>query len=308
MLEEITGVITSSRNINTKKRSSIITTNRIKTAVTTALVAAFVVMGFTAKATVINVDPLNPQGWFADDNRLDGTSAITPLYTRGAPGSLQMTITNSTDKATQALYWNANTGNPFGVVTTLGNLNAFSFEFYKSGLSTIAGIQAPALRLYFLNDTNNNGIRDAGESWGSLVWERPYNEDGNTPTDQWLSADLTIDKLWMRNSTSGQNLDVAGGFLTLQQWLDPNVTKPNGALSLTSSTKIFGMETSIGSGIPGFESVGVDNIGMGYHDGNYNQYDFTDAVPEPTTYASVMVGFGLLGAYFVKRRKAVRSS
>lgn len=275
-----------------------------------ALLAAFSCCTLTAHAviTTVIVTPGSMQGWTSTDNRGGGTANVTNAHPYSVNGSLQMTLSGpSTDKANKVKLWDATNaaGNGFGAVTTFGNLQQYTFSWLRDSDSTVAGHFAPAARMYFANDTNNNGTIDIGDQRGSLVYEWAYNSGGAAPTDSWITTDVTEANLWMRTTV---NLDIAGGWLTVAEWMDPNVAKPVGAFAINADTWLYGLEFSLGSGWAGTADMAVDKAALsftsdGAQDGKViTNFEFLGppVVPEPTSVAMII---GTLSLGLMRRRR-----
>ncbi|MEP6823084.1 MAG: PEP-CTERM sorting domain-containing protein [Chthoniobacterales bacterium] len=258
---------------------------------------AFSTASLCAQSTVY-VTPTNMQGWSNNDTTVGSVSAITPVFPRSGNGSAQLTTT-PTGKSSFELYWNPIGTNPFGTNTTIASLSTLSMDIFRSSAtdslpSAAPDYAAPALRFFF-----NDGQGHAG----SLVYEFVYNGSGSgtpvVPNDTWLNVDYLSSKLWM--NTGGTNYDVAGGFLTLQQWTDPSVAKIAGTYTLDpNTTYVTGVQFSYGSSAGAFEGA-VDNVRVGFAGGNDNLYNF-EVVPEPSTFALGFLGLAGLAASWRLRR------
>ena len=96
------------------------------------------------------------------------------------------------------------------------------------------------------------------------------------------------------NTGSGGN----NGFQPLSTWVGGFVPQFNGpGVALNSSTPIYGVEVSMGSGLPNNFEAYVDDLRIGFAGGA--SYTANIAVPEPTT----LTVLGAASAMGLRRRR-----
>lgn len=217
------------------------------------------------------------------------SAAITTTNPRNGDGSVQMSLTDGSGKADFAYNWGFVGGR------TLGNLDALSYDWFRSSGGTAGSHLQPAMRLVY--DTDGNSITTGDQ--GYLIWEQTYN-GGGMVLDSWTSSNILGGNFWQRQFSPGntvENFDT-----TLDEWMNgPRPGSP--ADQLSANTAILGIEFGIGSGWNGTFNGFVDNVTFGFS-GDSTTFNFETAnaadVPEPAS--ALLVGLGLLGFAAVRRR------
>lgn len=258
-------------------------------------------------AHAAEVTPGNLQGWKSANLAGGGTAVINGTYTppgAGQNGSLQLKTPANSGKADFA-YSLA------GKNVTLADIanGAISFDYYRSSTSTVAGHFLPALRFSFTNAEGKSGL---------LIWEGVYNSVGTVTTDSWQTATLTGDYFYQRTANyigsfpTGGTTDAQVYDKSLASYLDGSVyTGSTGrkTYALGAGTVINGLEIGIGSGWGGAFDGAVDNVSIdlgtkGQISANF-QVKAAAAVPEPATWAMMVLGFGVMGIA-LRRKTALR--
>ena len=228
-----------------------------------------------------NPGPTNASGpgagfdtWFANNVRGGASAGITTAYPDNGNGSIQFAAPTGA-KADFEYYFSA------GKSFLLSDLNAFSYDLYRSSSSTASARYEPALRLYVSDGTNS----------GYLVYEGTYNGQQVAPVNTVASLDVFSSKFWGTGSLPGafSNYD-----RTLADWA-----------GLLPSLKVNALSTGVGSGWDGTFVGGVDNIVYGTTQNGTTAFNFevagANAIPEPASIIALAVG--LLGLGAVRRRR-----
>ncbi len=201
-----------------------------------------------------------------------------------------------------------------GVFTDLGDAASvlssieLSFNYYKATVDGGNIYAAPSLRLIVSSSSGT------GDNYGELVYEPYWNQPGGgapaAPADAWQSVTI--------NSSSGSGADASGGWWwtggfeiangaggpplrSLSEW----VTAFQSADATDFATaQIAGF--SFGVGTYNLDQLGyVDGLDISISDGLNASYQFSaSAVPEPSTYATLLGGAVLLWTGL--RRRAAR--
>lgn len=224
----------------------------------------------------------------------DATVGITTNYARNGNGSAYFTTTDANaDGAAKAdLQLN------FAAPVLLSSLSSVSYDWYRDASSTTGGNFAPALRF---DITKDNAFA------GSLVFENYYQGEISAVTNTWtrLSANLNSGDIWATNSRLGPTAANAnGGEKTFQQWIDDNAG---------STLRVTGLSIGMGSGWNGTFAGAVDNVAYSFTGGPSANYNFevveaAAAVPEPATWAMMLIGFGGIGAAMRRRKRKVTTN
>jgi hypothetical protein len=227
--------------------------------------------------------------WYQDNVGAGTTVGITTDYARNGNGSGYFDQTQAqTGKADLQYYFS-------GAPIALSDLTSYSFDYLRDSSSTTTSWFTPVFRLNIAKD---------GVFAGTLIWEAAYNL-GTIPavTDTWLTGagDLNTGNFWTNNALLGPTNAGAGGTKTLQSWINDNSG---------SNLSVYGIQTGIGSGWDGTFTGAVDNIDVqfGQAGGFASNFEVAadNAVPEPATWALMLLGFGFVGAAMRKSRRSTR--
>jgi hypothetical protein len=270
------------------------------------LIASVAAALLPVAAQAAEITPSNLQGWKAANVSGGASATITGTYTppgAGQNGSLRFNAPISNSKADYVYSLS-------GQGVTLADIanSAISFDYYRSSTSTVAAHFLPALRFSFTNAEGKGGY---------LIWEGVYNGVGALSTNSWQTATLTGDFFYQRTAnyffgvqtgtTDAQVYDK-----TLADYLDGSIYTGSGGkktYALGAGTVINSLEIGVGSGWGGSFDGAVDNVSIdlgskGQISANF-QLKASPAVPEPATWAMMMLGFGMVG-YSLRRKTAMR--
>ncbi|KQS01927.1 hypothetical protein ASG11_13990 [Sphingomonas sp. Leaf357] len=241
----------------------------------------------------------------AGANRASGTTALNSWYQANVgAGSTVGITTDYARSGNGSAYFNSTQGDPgkgdlvylFGnagaiAPVALSTLTSVSFDFYRAGTSTTDANFSPVLRFDMLKD---------GVFAGSLVFENVYQQQTAAPVDSWttLTANLNTGIWWATNASLGPTFAAAnGGQKTLAQWMTDNAN---------ANLTVYGLEIGIGSGWNNQFYGAVDNVNVNFSGGRAVNSNFevaAGAVPEPATWAMMLVGFGGIGLGMRRSKK-----
>lgn len=234
-----------------------------------ALVGALCVAS-TAGASEVVVRPSNPQGWSnpaSENGNGTGFSAITTASARSGNGSLEL----HGDRTRWVLGDLYDDGSNLGLFSDFTDL---AFEYSVDPSSTNAccdPMYSPALRLVVWD----------GDVRNDFVWEQAYQVGGYGaagPKGTWNTTNSS--GTFFKNGTS--ELDQR----TLATW----------AGSLSANAYVGAVYIGVGSGIGAGYLAYADNVTA-----NGTTYNF-EGVPEPATWAMMIMGFGVVGSVARRRR------
>ena len=253
-----------------------------------ALIAAASLLACSTSALAVTVTTLDgSQGFVAPAGELGGTGAvsITANTALDADGSLQLSgnrtrVLNGNNYAPTTNYGLAN-----DLVSLTGD--------YLVTTSSLDGIQSPAFRVYIQN----------GAQRSELIYEAANNGGYTLGT----AAHVTADSLFYQFVTgAGATLVSPGGNYVLKTLADFGDT-----YSANAFVSAFGVGNG---GCPGAStncatfSALADNLAFTTGAGGTTRVNFaasvSGAVPEPATWAMMLVGFGGMGVAMRRSRKA----
>lgn len=205
---------------------------------------------------------------------------ITTDYARSGNGSAYFSTVDGNSKASLEYF--------FEGPLALSDFDGASYDWYRDSASTNIGIQAPSLRLYVLD----------GFTGGTLIFE-PYYQGppADVATDSWQTSFLDFSStVWARPSFGAPataSCDPDACFDTLANYAAKH-----------PDLLVTGFSTGVGSGWNGAFKGAVDNItfSFGGQESTFNFEVDAATVPEPATWAMMLMGFGGLGAMLRRRR------
>lgn len=246
---------------------------KFKLVTVTAIAAAALAAG-AAHANTVTVLPggawTNPAG----ENSGGGSSAITGTNAHSGNGSIEL-FGDRTRFVLGDLYSPASN---LGLLSDFTDL-AFDWQIAADSISALDPDYSPALRITFWS----GGVKD------EFVWEAAYNGLYGAATDPGVWYSTSSSSTFYKRSL-GNELDER----TISSWL--STVSPDAYVSAI----YIGVGSSAGSKYHAF----ADNVVA-----NGTTYNFEIAgkgVPEPSTWALMILGFGAVGAAVRgQRRRAV---
>jgi hypothetical protein len=239
-----------------------------------ALVGAVSMMSAgTAYAAEVVVTPASTS-WKSESGN-SGTAKITGVQARSGNGSLELT-------GDRTRFYTGGTNFLAPAIASLKDATSLTFDWRLAGDSVplLNPDYTPALRL----------IIKSGISTKELIWEGAYNGvyGATTVPDQWYSS--TAQGLFYLTGT-----DVNSG-KTIADWA-----------SSMSTWSVIGISVGQGSSAGAGYHAFVDNVTFSTKSGSttYNFETPASAVPEPATWAMMILGLGMTG-YAMRRRGKVR--
>ena len=259
----------------------------------TMILAAAAALAFAVPASadtntvVTNINSPSPlpagTNWSTIPDENTGTAQITATAPRSGNGSIELTG-DRTRVQTGYQYGNAAAGT--SNMGSLDDVQSLTYDWQVAGDSTRQDY-TPALRLLVQDGTTRS----------ELIWEGVYQpalangSGGATFTaDQWYSTDANA-LFWQFVAGSGAN--ETGGHLQL-------MTVADWAASTFFSSNAFvsGISVGAGSGATAGYHAFADNVAFSTTQGT-TTYNFelaaTGAVPEASTWAMMLIGFGAVG-------------
>lgn len=232
-----------------------------------------------ATVTVTDVSGLpsaTQWGTLPGENTNGGTAAITTSAPRNGNGSLEM----SGDRTrTQLGIQYAPFRTDLGALADVQSL-VFDWMIAPGSTNPYNSDYTPALRLLI----QNGAVRQ------ELIWEGAYNNVYGPQTNPgtWYS------------SSSSDLFYITGGSVNEGQTIAQWAAQLGGA-------RVSGISVGVGSGATTGYRAFADNVALTTVNGvtNYN-FEVAAAVPEPSTWAVLILGFGVVGGAMRARRTSTR--
>ena len=218
-----------------------------------------------------------------DELRNGATAAITATAPRNGNGSLELTG-DRTRFAAGNIYPSAASVS----LADLSTVTGLTFDWrIAAGSTTNYNVDyTPALRLHIF-DTGANVRKE-------LIWEGAYNNTyGNTARDTWYTSSV-LDKFYITGGSENAGMTIA-------QW----------ASTLDTGSFVSGISVGSGGGAGLGYNVFADNVTFSTTSGsttfNFETAAIAGAVPEPSTWAFMLFGFGAVGVAMRKRKGGQRA-
>jgi hypothetical protein len=245
--------------------------NRISIGIAAAAAAAFFASAAAASAVVVT--PGASQGWTSPvgENSLGASAAITSTSAHDGNGSLEL----SGDRTRFVLGDLYSPASNLGLLSSYADLG-FSYRIDPTSTNTISPGYSPALRITYWDQ----GVQ------GEFIFEQAYQPGAygaEAPIGDWnvTAADATFYKKGGSENTE----------MTLADWI-----------ATTSSTAyVSAIYVGNGSGEGDGYHAYVDDIRAG---GDVFNFEVGGGVPEPASWAMMIVGLGGVGAIVRRRQKA----
>jgi hypothetical protein len=175
-----------------------------------------------------------------------------------------------------------------GLSLSLDSIQSLTADYLVLNGGSAGGIQSPAFRVY----VNDRGVIS------ELIWEASYNGGNNLGSADSVAA---TDLFWRYTPGCGY---VGTGGCASGSYVMNTLTGWAGSPLFSDTAMIIGIGVGQGGGAgDGFHAY-ADNLTLNTLSGSttYN-FQSAPAVPEPRTWATMLLGFGAIGGAMRRRRK-----
>lgn len=255
----------------------------------TALVASPAMADNNVTVTSLVTPPVpatNQWGVLPGENSADATAELSTTNVSDTDGSLH--ISGNRTRVQTGVQYDLDPSGPLYPTNTgiaVGSLVSLTADYIVNNGGT-GGIQSPAFRIL---------IQD-GAQRSELIWEAAYNGgytvgsmDSLTATDIFWQS---INGVAVPGTTFGYTMHTLADWATIGGY--------------SSNAFVSGLSVGAGGGAGLTFDANVDNIALTtINPANTSRYNFA-AVPEPATWAMMLLGFGGIGASMRRQRRTNR--
>lgn len=238
---------------------------------TAAAAAAAVLLASAAQASTVVVTPTSTDGWASGGNTGGGHSEITGTVAYHGNGSLEMF-------GDRTRFERSN-------LVALSSVQSLTYDWRIAGdsVSNLDPDLTPALRLNIVD----------GNQFSSLVWEGAYNGlYGTVNPDTWYGT--TASSTFYKR-ISGGPCCTENDERTVSAWLN----------TYSTNAFVYSISVGVGSSAGGGYHAFADNVTLATTAGSTTwNFETNGAVPEPASWALMLMGFGGLGAMLRRARRA----
>ena len=177
-----------------------------------------------------------------------------------------------------------------GLELSLDSIQSLTADYLVVNGGSGGGIQSPAFRVY-VND---------GGTISELIWEATYNGGNNLGN---VDSVAGTDLFWRYTTGCGY---VGTGGCASGSYVMNTLTGWAGSPLFSDTAMIIGIGVGQGGGAGDSFHAYADNLTLNTTLGSttYN-FQSAPAVPEPGTWATMLLGFGAMGGVMRRRRKAL---
>jgi hypothetical protein len=251
-----------------------------------SILLASAAVAFIANAAQADtVLPNTSWGSIPGENSSGASATITTAAPRSGNGSVE--LIGDRTRFTNGNYYDT-TGQGLYLASAVQSL-VFDWRVASGSSNPYNPDYTPALRLHIYDPAT--GKRS------EIIWEGAYNNVyGNELKDTWYSTSST--DLFYQN--------ISGAGVTLNNGAQVNQTVADWLATYSSTAIVTALSVGDGSGASANYHAFADNIEIAFRDGSETTFNFeagVSAVPEPSTWAMMLLGFCGLGWLAHRRRQ-----